>query len=176
MVFLASAHTLREIHSLKLTEAARRARVTTFTLIALTTVATCLAFFGIDRLAQDLNLSTELVNAALDLFLLGLLIAVIVELSWRFTDRASEHQRAIVVLTSFIRDLENRLRQPVELDDDELVDRFSERHGLIIEILPAHTDRDYLRAKNASESKMAARAAAKKRHSAGLAKAESGES
>jgi hypothetical protein len=164
MVFKRSAETLREIHSLKLTRTARRARITTFTLIVLTTIATCLAFFGVDRLADDLNVGKELVDSVLDLFLLGVLVAVIVELAWRFAEQAAEHQRAIVVLTSFIRDLENRLRQPVDPRDVDLVDKFAERHALIIEILPAHTDRDYLKAKEAGEKKRVEREKARKKH------------
>lgn len=87
------------------------------------------------------------------MFLLLLLIAVIAELAWRFGDRASEHQRAIVVLTGFIRDLENQLRQPIASSDIALVHEFGERHALIIEILPAHTDEDYIRAKKAAAKK-----------------------
>jgi len=108
---------------------------------------------GIDDLASDLNLSRGLVNFMMNLFLLLLLIAVISELAWKFSDRASQHQRAIVVLTGFIRDLENRLRQPVEDDDPPLIREFGERHALIIEILPAHTDSDYLDAKKAAAKK-----------------------
>lgn len=78
---------------------------------------------------------------------------MIAELAWRFGDRASEHQRAIVVLTGFIRDLENQLRQPIASTDTALVHEFGERHALIIEILPAHTDEDYIRAKKAAAKK-----------------------
>lgn len=95
----------------------------------------------------------ERLKFALIVFLLLLLIAVIAELAWRFGDRASEHQRAIVVLTGFIRDLENQLRQPIASSDIALVHEFGERHALIIEILPAHTDEDYIRAKKAAAKK-----------------------
>jgi hypothetical protein len=150
---LKSANTLREIHSVKLSRADRAGHWLKFMLIGLSTTATCIGFIGISDLADDLGLSSELVTVAMNAFLLALLIAVIAELSWRFGDRAGEHQRAIVVLTVFIRDLENRLREPVQEKDSELVGQFGERHKLIIEILPPHTDRDYLRAKKATAKK-----------------------
>lgn len=89
----------------------------------------------------------------MNVLLLLLLIVVIAELAWRQGDRSNEHQRAIVVLTSFVRDLENRLRQPVDPGDVEVVQHFGERHALIIEILPDHTDADYLAAKRATTYK-----------------------
>jgi hypothetical protein len=141
------------VHSVKLSRADRAGQRLKFALIGLSTAATCIGFIGVGDLADDLNVSTELVTVVMNTFLLGLLIAVIAELSWRFGDRAGEHQRAIVVLTVFIRDLENRLRQPVVEGDSGLVAQFGERHKLIIEILPPHTDRDYLRAKKATARK-----------------------
>jgi hypothetical protein len=87
------------------------------------------------------------------LILLLLLLVIVAELAWRRGDRAHEHQRAIVVLTGFIRDLEDRLHQPVEPTDIGLARRFAERYALIIEILPAHTDADYLDAKRATAKK-----------------------
>lgn len=144
---------MREIHSVKLSRAERIGHWLKFVLIGLSTTATCIGFIGVGHLASDLNVSSNLVTVAMNAFLLALLIAVIAELSWRFGDRAGEHQRAIVVLTVFIRDLENRLRQPVLDGDCKLVAQFGERHKLIIEILPPHTDRDYLRAKKAAAKK-----------------------
>jgi hypothetical protein len=155
--YLRSALTLRQIHSLKLTRAERWSQWLKFMLIGTSTVATCIGFIGISDLAADLNLSEGLVNLMMNLILLLLLIAVISELAWKFSDRASQHQRALVVLTGFIRDLENRLRQPIERDDPGLIREFGGRHALIIEILPAHTDRDYLQAKKAAAKKDAAK-------------------
>jgi hypothetical protein len=151
--YLRSALTLREIHSLKLTHAEKWSERLKFALIGISTAATCIGFVGVHDLATDLGVGDGVVNSVMNLFLLLLLIAVIAELAWRFGDRASEHQRAIVVLTGFIRDLENRLRQPIANDDTALVHEFGERHALIIEILPAHTDQDYLRAKEAAAKK-----------------------
>jgi hypothetical protein len=155
--YLRSALTLRQIHSLKLTRAEKWSQWLKFMLIGTSTVATCIGFVGVDDMAADLNVSVALVNFMMNLFLLLLLIAVISELAWKFSDRASQHQRAIVVLTGFIRDLENRLRQPVESDDLGLIREYGERHALIIEILPAHTDNDYIEAKEAAAKKEAAK-------------------
>lgn len=151
--FLRSAITLREIHSVKLTRAEKRGQWLKFALIGLSTTATCIGFIGIGDLANDLNIGSKLVTVVMNAFLLLLLIAVIAELSWRFGERAAEHQRALVVLTAFIRDLENRLRQPIERGDADLVERFGERHKLLVEILPPHTDADYIRAKQATAKK-----------------------
>jgi hypothetical protein len=153
--YLKSALMLRQIHSLKLTRADRWNQRLKFALISTSTAATCFGFIGIEDLATDLDLHEGLVNAVMNLLLLLLLLAVIGELALRFGDRASEHQRAIVVLTGFIRDLENRLRQPIQSADREVVHEFGERHALIIEILPAHTDKDYVRAKKAAAKKEA---------------------
>jgi hypothetical protein len=155
--YLRSALTLRQIHSLKLTGAEKWSQWLKFLLIGTSTIATCIGFIGIDDLAADLSVSKGVVNFMMNMFLLLLLIAVISELAWKFSDRASQHQRAIVVLTGFIRDLENRLRQPVESDDLGLIREFGERHALIIEILPAHTDRDYIEAKEAAAEKEVAK-------------------
>lgn len=151
--YLRSAMTLRQIHSLKLTRAEKWNQRLKFTLIGTSTVATYIGFIGVGDLAADLKVSEGFMNVVLNTFLLLLLIAVIGELAWRFGDRASQHQRAIVVLTSFIRDLENRLRQPLDNGDVTTVHEFGERHALIIEILPAHTDRDYIKAKEAASEK-----------------------
>ncbi len=155
--YLRSALTLRQIHSLKLTRAERWNQWLKFLLIGTSTTATCIGFIGVDDLAADLGVGGGLVNVAMNLVLLLLLIAVIGELAWRFGDRASQHQRAIVVLTVFIRDLENQLRQPIANHDPRPALQFGERHALIIEILPAHTDRDYLKAKKAAAAKDAAK-------------------
>jgi hypothetical protein len=155
--YLRSALTLRQIHSLKLTRAEKWSQWLKFLLIGTSTIATCIGFIGIGDLAADLSVSDKLVNFMMNLFLLLLLIAVISELAWKFSDRASQHQRAIVVLTGFIRDLENRLRQPVKNDDLGLIREFGERHALIIEILPAHTDGDYIKAKEAAAEKETAK-------------------
>ena len=163
-VYRRSALTLRDIHSLKLTRTRRWADRLRFWLIALSTSATCLGFIGVADLADDIGVAEGPVNFMVNVVLLLLLLAVIGELAWRHGDRSNEHQRAIVVLTSFIRDLENRLRQPVDPDDVELaaVQRFGERHELIIEILPAHTDADYLAAKRAKEYKTVEKERAKR--------------
>ena len=144
---------LRDIHSLKLTQTRRWAENLRFSLIALSVSATCLSFIGASTVAKDLGVGTGPVEFVIDVILLLLLLAIVAELAWRRGDRAHEHQRAIVVLTSFIRDLEDRLRQPVDPTDTELTQRFAERYALIIEILPAHTDADYLDAKGAAASK-----------------------
>ncbi|HEU4461663.1 MAG TPA: hypothetical protein VFR75_03615 [Solirubrobacterales bacterium] len=138
---------------MKLTRAERWNQWLKFLLIGTSTIATCIGFIGIDDLASELNLDDGLVSVLMNLVLLLLLIAVIAELAWRFGDRASQHQRAIVVLTGFIRDLENQLREPIASYDSGLVREFGERHALIIEILPAHTDEDYLNAKKAAAKK-----------------------
>jgi hypothetical protein len=152
-VYLRSALTLRDIHSLKLTRARRWAEWLRFGLIALSITATCLSFIGAAKVSSDIAIDKGVVDFAINVLLLLLLIVIVAELAWRQGDRAHEHQRAIVVLTRFIRDLENRLREPVSPGDVELVERFGERHSLIIEILPAHTDSDYLAAKKASAEK-----------------------
>jgi hypothetical protein len=151
--YLKSALTLREIHSVKLTRAEKRGHWLKFALIGLSTTATCIGFIGVGDLADDLGVGSKLVTVVMNAFLLLLLIAIIAELSWRFGERAAEHQRAIVVLTAFIRDLENRLRQPLGRGDTDLVEKFGERHKLLVEILPPHTDADYIRAKEATAKK-----------------------
>jgi hypothetical protein len=148
-----SALMLRDIHSLKLTQTRRWAENLRFGLIALSVSATCLSFIGASTIANDLDVGTGPVEFVIDLILLLLLLVIVAELAWRRGDRAHEHQRAIVVLTSFIRDLEDRLRQPVDPTDTELAQRCAERYALIIEILPAHTDADYLNAKRATAKK-----------------------
>jgi hypothetical protein len=151
--YLRSALTLRDIHSLKLTRTRRWAENLRFGLIALSVSATCLSFIGPTTIASDLGVDVGPVEFVIDVILLLLLLVIVAELAWRRGDRANEHQRAIVVLTSFIRDLEDRLRQPVDPTDTELTQRFAERYALIIEILPAHTDADYLDAKRAAAKK-----------------------
>ncbi len=161
--YLRSASTLRDIHSLKLSRTRRYAEWLKFGLIALSTVATCVGFIGIADIADDTGISESTVNLVFNVVLLLLLLVVIWELAWRQGDRAHEHQRALVVLTGFIHDLENQLRQPTNHGDIELVERFGERHELIIEILPPHTDADYLASKKAAARKELKKAAIKKR-------------
>jgi hypothetical protein len=148
---------LRDIHSLKLTQTRRWAENLRFILIALSVSATCLSFIGASTIAKDLGVGTGPVEFTIDIILLLLLLVIVAELAWRRGDRANEHQRAIVVLTGFIRSLEDRLRQPVDPADTDLVHLFAERYALIIEILPAHTDADYLNAKRATAKKQASK-------------------
>jgi hypothetical protein len=161
--YLRSATTLRDIHSLKLSRTRRAADWLKFGLIALSTIATCVGFIGISDIASDISVSEGVVNFIFNILLLLLLLVVIWDLAWRHGDQSHEHQRAIVVLTGFIRDVENRLRQSIAEDDVQLVERFGERHELIIEVLPPHTDADYLASKKAASEKEVRKAAIRAR-------------
>lgn len=152
-VYLTSAHTLRDIHSLKLTRTRRFGEVLKFALVVATAITTTIGYIGTADLARDLDLSEGLVSVVFNGLLMALLILVIAELSWRPAGRAQEHQRAIVVLTTFIRRIEDHLRFGMTDSSETLVDHVRELHRLIIEILPAHTDADYLAAKHANAKK-----------------------
>lgn len=161
-----NAQRLRAIHSLKLSRAQRFGFWSTTTLILLSAGATFIGFVGTDELSDAVDLNEDVFVFIFNGFLLGLLVAVIVDLSYRSKERAYEHQRALVVLTTFVREIEDVLEMPsLPSEGSGLLERFRSRYALIIEILPPHTDADFLASKEAEvdkwtkEAELAARAA-----------------
>ena len=70
-------------------------------------------------------------------------------LVYRFGAKSMEHNRAIVVLTGYIRDLEDMIKLQ-NFDDAqgvELVDAMRERYKMITETLPPSTDKEFYRSK-----------------------------
>lgn len=163
--------TLREIHSLKLTAARRYSGASKFGLVMVSALLTAIGFVGVGDIAHDLGIDEGPVEFAFNVLLLILLALVIQDLAWRHADHAVEHQRAIVVLTGFIRGIEDKLALEDEAALRAAVPEVHARHGLIIEILPAHTDRDYLKAKRATSKKDVKKAAIEAKRKKELAKA-----
>lgn len=158
------AEVLRRIHSHKLSLMTQRSNQSKIVLIVASALLTFAGFTGIDRIHAELSklisISTGTVEFAFNLLLLAVLILVIVDLVYRFGDRAAAHHRSIVVLAGFIRGLDDILDQPVPsgLAGRELLVSIHERYRLVTEVLPPSTDEEYLAAKDAFQKKEARKA------------------
>jgi uncharacterized protein len=153
------AEVLRKIHSYKLSLTTRRANRSKVRLVVASSALTFVGFVGIDTIDSQVSkahdVSRGTVEFGFNLMLLAVLVLVIVDLVYRFGERASEHQRSVVVLAAFIRGLDDILEQPVASGQAgrDLLANIHEQYRLVTEILPPSTDEEYLAAKEVYRKK-----------------------
>jgi hypothetical protein len=143
---------LRQIHSNKAARYKRRADVHSLLLTGVSAFATFLGFTGVSRLfallGQKLGWSLAAFEFAFNSMVFLILALTILNLVFRFHERAAEHNRAIVQLTGLIRDLDDQLlvvgsvRAPIRL-----LREVRQRYKSITESLPASTDREFFKSK-----------------------------
>ena len=144
---------LRHIHSLKLTWYTRLGNFTTASLVVLSASVTFLGFAGIDRLLIyakwiDADISREGAEFAFNVLLLLVVILVILDLVYRFRERANSHNHAVVMLANFVNRLDDELAEASsESAEQHLLEVTAARYEVMTEFLPPNTDRQYLRSK-----------------------------
>lgn len=164
--YLRRAELLRQIHSNKAVNVSVKSRWFTIATIVIATIVTLIGFLGTTRLVDLVPGLAEfppgLAEVGYSLIVLTILVLTILGLVFRFDERSTRHYNSVEVLTEFIRDYEDRIalsRRELRIltEDDLLV--ASTRYKGIIARLPANTDKEYVRAKEASHKKAVAKLA-----------------
>lgn len=144
------AETLRQIHSDKTQTLQSRSRVYTITVIVLSAAITFLAFTGTGELQRRLagvsiSISQGAIQFLINVVIFLLLVAVILDLVFRFRERSTDHWRSIVLLTAFIRDVDDLIALEAFEDHEAeaIVREVRERYKLIGELLPPSSDKEY---------------------------------
>jgi hypothetical protein len=73
----------------------------------------------------------------------------VVHLIFRPLERAFEHNRSVIVLSGFIRDLDDYI-QPDRFSQSEinlLLPQINARYKVILDLMPKHSDKNFLKAK-----------------------------
>jgi hypothetical protein len=144
---------LRHIHSLKLTRYRRLANFTTALLVALSATVTFFGFSGLTRLRSYARWLIPHISATgtefmFNVLLLLVVVLVILDLVYRFGERASAHNHAVVMLANFVNDLDDRLEgAPSDEAMEELLRVIAARYEVMTEFLPPNTDKEYHRSK-----------------------------
>ena len=147
------AEILRQIHSNKAFTNKRRDDAQNMVTVVVAAFLTFVGFMGTARLhdlfALVVNIPAILIESVFNTLVFCVLAVVILNLIFRFNEKAAAHNRAIVILTGFIRDLDDLLKMKTFKDDDieHLLHEIRERYKSITEILPPSTDDDFLKSK-----------------------------
>lgn len=162
--YLRRAELLRQIHSNKAKNVSVKSRWFTIVTIVIATVVTLMGFLGTARLVGSVpglaDLPPGSAEIAYSLIVLSILVLTILGLIFRFDERSTRHYNSVEVLTEFIRDYEDCValsRRDVRTLTEEDLIVASTRYKGIIARLPANTDKEYMRAKQASQKKAAAK-------------------
>ena len=121
--------------------------------IVITALLTFLGFTGIEKIHGLIPaiapVSLVHLAFAFNSLIFLILLLVILNLVYRFGAKSMGHNRAIVVLTGYIRDLEDmiKLQNFYDAQGVELVDAMRERYKMITETLPPSTDKEFYRSK-----------------------------
>jgi hypothetical protein len=114
---------------------------------------TFIGFAGISKIHGYINafaaVSESTIELLFNFLVFSLFVLVILHLVFRFAARQSEAERAIVLLTHLINQVEDILAKAehgysVSASDVDLV---REKYDSLLQIIPANSDREYLRAK-----------------------------
>lgn len=146
---------LRQIHSNKAFKYSRYHGVLDICTVIVSTLLTFLGFTGTDRmmaLVQDLgwtDVPSEVFTFSFNTSVFLILVLIILNLVFRFQDKALSHNRAIVILTGFRRDVDDLLQMQSFKNEeiDTILREVRERYKMITEILPPSTDKEFLQSK-----------------------------
>ena len=144
---------LRHINSQKLTRYTGLANVSTALLVIVSSTVTFMGFAGSDQLVRyarwlDGDVSRARVEFWFNLSLLTVVVLIILDLVYRFRERASEHNHAVVCLANFVNRLDDEIVVAVASGTEgELLKQTAARYEVMAEFLPSNTDRQYRRSK-----------------------------
>lgn len=147
------AEILRQIHSNKAFTNKRRDDIQNVVTVVVAAFLTFVGFMGTVRLrdlfAFVVNVPLIVLESVYNTLVFSVLAVVILNLIFRFNEKAAAHNRAIVILTGFIRDIDDLLKMEAFREDDveHLLHEIRERYKSITEILPASSDKEFLKSK-----------------------------
>jgi hypothetical protein len=158
-------HILRQIQSNK---ARRFRRINAAQNIATVVVSSFLAFIGfsgIDKITTYLNwvgvVDRVKVEFAFNTLVFVLFVLAILHLVFQFGKKQSDAERAIVSLTNLINEVEDLVSRSEtgfgQISDNEH-NVIREKYDMLIQVIPANSDREFLRAKNDYQKKEAKQA------------------
>lgn len=148
-----NAEILRQIHSDKKFRKQRTGSIHLVVTLVLSTLVAFLGFIDVNRMTEFMNwfvsIDAAKADSIFDLLVFLVLVAILLELIFRFREAAAIHHRSILILTNFIREVDDLLGVPDSLGSDPLqtLKEIRERYDLIGELLPPSTDREFLRSK-----------------------------
>jgi hypothetical protein len=154
---------LRQISSNKASRSRRWDSGVTLSTIAVSLLLSLLGFTGLarirDYLLLFLSVSPETVEIIYNFLVFMILLITVVSLRFRFQDHSNDHQKAIVMLTALITDIDDILC--IHRDNaDELRLRLiavNDKYKFITDALPPHSDPEYRKAKEDIAQKEALR-------------------
>lgn len=149
------ARILRRIMSNKAAHYKRMNTGFSIATVVIASLVTFIGFYGVDRFYSVLNgsifpaVSLEVFSFIFNLVTFLLVVLIFVQIFFRYGERQSEAERAIVSLSSFInmvRDKSISSQQPGALSVSDL-ELARERYESIISQIPANTDAEYEKAR-----------------------------
>jgi hypothetical protein len=148
------AKVLRQIHSNKLANATMWNAVLNYSTVIVSALVTFITFFGVENL-HDMFLNGLIdikhFNFAFNLLLLALLIASFLQITLRLGEQALGHLSSVRALTDLITDLDDlKLQNKLTPDQcDRRIKTLNDTYKSITHVLPANSDNEWKRAKNA---------------------------
>jgi len=99
----------------------------------------------------DKETSLKFFDFAFNSAVLFVLIISILNLIFRFQDKAFEHNKAIILFSNILRDISEIKVSINSLDQNKLNERISQisfRYSNILDLIPSHSDKDFYKAKD----------------------------
>jgi hypothetical protein len=143
---------LRQIHSNKAFKYKTRADLHNVVLIVVSAFATFLGFTGLARIRDILkplfDTRAEVFELIFNSLVFLILALTILNLVFRFQEKAGDHNRGIVQLTGLIRDLDDLVLFSTSIRAPRrLIREIRQRYKSITESLPPSTDKEFFRSK-----------------------------
>jgi hypothetical protein len=155
---------LRQIHSQRMTHYASLDSFLNVGTLVVAALATFVGFFGVPKITNLVGLvypiSSEIVDLIYNIVVFLVLLCSILNVAFQFKEKSNQHWRAINFLTDFVTDIDGILcvanLSAEQIDNDMTF--VNERYKHVVDILPATSDKDYMRAKKMLARKTAFKA------------------
>jgi hypothetical protein len=159
---------LRQIHSQRMTHYASLDSFLNVGTLIVAALATFVGFFGVPKISNLVSLVYPISNDVVDLIYNGIVFLVllcsILNVAFQFKEKSNQHWRAINFLTDFVTDIDAILCVAnigsEQIDNDMTF--VNERYKHVVDILPATSDKDYMRAKKMLARKITFKASLEK--------------
>jgi hypothetical protein len=144
---------LRQMHSQRMTYYASWDDVLNIGTVIVAALATFVGFFGVPKITSLVSMISPISNEVIDLIYNAIIFFVLVfsilNVAFQLKEKSHQHWRAINLLTDFVTDLDAILAvaglTAEEIEKDMAF--INERYKHVVDVLPATSDRDYMRAK-----------------------------
>jgi uncharacterized protein len=144
---------LRQMHSQRMTNYAFWDDVLNIGTVVVAALATFVGFFGVPKITSLVSMifpvSNEVIDLIYNLIIFFVLVFAILNVAFQLKEKSHQHWRAINLLTDFVTDLDGIL-SVAGLTADEIekdMAFINERYKHVVDVLPATSDKDYMRAK-----------------------------